>query len=81
MTTNQRNQPVHAIRYGAVRIAIWENQSENGPFLEASLERTYTDSSGNAKSAHSYSLTQLGLAALAITEAAIWMRQNAPAKA
>ena len=26
------NTPAHDVRYGAVRVAIWENQSESGPF-------------------------------------------------
>lgn len=38
MTQNKNNKPVHAIRYGNVRAAIWCN--ENG-FHNVSFERSY----------------------------------------
>ena len=45
--SNQNSKPVHRIRYGAVSVAIWENQSANGTFHNATFERTYRDADEN----------------------------------
>lgn len=76
MATQTNKKPVHTIRYGAVRVAIWENQSANGPFLNATFERTYRDSEGKAQSAHAFGVSDLALLQLASLEAAQWMNAN-----
>jgi len=67
------NKPVHRIRYGAVAVAIWKNESANGPFFNATVERTYRDDDGNPKSADSFGLNDIGLLQLALAEAAQWI--------
>ena len=36
-------RPVHEIRMGRVRAAIWENQTQNGPRLNVTFTRLYKD--------------------------------------
>ena len=49
----EKNKPIATIKHGAVRAAIWKNDSKNGPFLNLTFSRTYKD--GDAfKDASSY---------------------------
>jgi hypothetical protein len=79
--SNQNSKPVHRIRYGAVSIAIWENQSANGTFHNATFERTYRDADENPQSAHSFGLNDLALLQLATSEAARWINDRRTAQA
>jgi len=40
---NQRRQPAHEIRFGLIKAAIWENQSQNGTWHSVTLSRSYKD--------------------------------------
>jgi hypothetical protein len=40
---NENKKPVHSIRYGAIQIAVWRNESANGPFYTTSMSRRYKD--------------------------------------
>ena len=71
--SNQNSKPVHRIRYGAVSVAIWENQSANGTFHNATVERTYRDGEDKPQSTNSFGLTDIALLNLALTEAAQWI--------
>jgi len=47
------NKPVHQIRIGRIRAAIWANQTDSGLWHNVTFERTYRD--GEAwKSSDSY---------------------------
>jgi hypothetical protein len=37
------NKPIHEIRLGRIRAAIWENQSQNGARYNATFSRLYRD--------------------------------------
>ncbi len=52
-------RPVHEIRSGRIRAAIWKNQTASGPLLTASFERIYRTESGEWRSSHSYSASEL----------------------
>ena len=82
--TNQNSQPIHRIRYGAVSVAIWENQGANGTFHNATVERTYRDKEENIQSTASFGLSDIALLQLALSEAAQWINaqkaQAAPAE-
>jgi hypothetical protein len=41
MTNNTK--PVHEIRFGAIKAAIWENQTENGVRYNVTISRLYKD--------------------------------------
>ena len=36
-------KPIDKVRFGAVVAAIWENPSDNGPWYNVTLSRTYRD--------------------------------------
>lgn len=36
-------RPVHEIRFGAVRAAVWRNESQNGVWYSVTLSRLYKD--------------------------------------
>ena len=39
-------KPVHEIRLGRIRAAIWENQTQNGNMYNVTITRLYKDESG-----------------------------------
>ena len=57
-STNDR--PLHTIRDGAVKVTIWVNRTDDDKIFHSVVPgRTYTDDDGNAKSANSYSGTDI----------------------
>jgi hypothetical protein len=38
-----KTQPVHEIRLGAVKVAIWENATRNGTLFNVTVQRLYRD--------------------------------------
>ena len=38
-----KNKPVHEIRLGRIRAAVWENSTENGPRHNVTVTRLYKD--------------------------------------
>ena len=40
---NQGNRPVHEIRLGRIKAAIWENDTKNGTYHNVSISRIYKD--------------------------------------
>lgn len=38
-----KNKPIHEIRFGAVKAAIWENQNEKGTRYSVSVSRIYKE--------------------------------------
>lgn len=59
MTTTTKQRPVKTLRDGAIKAAIWQNESENGPFFAVTFGRTYKDSEGKLHDSDSFSGTQL----------------------
>lgn len=35
------SKPVHSIRYGAIQVAVWRNESATGPFYNVTMTRRY----------------------------------------
>jgi len=52
-------RPIETIRDGKLSASIWQNQSEKGVFYSVTFERVYTGEDGNAKSATSFSGSEL----------------------
>lgn len=44
--SQQKQKPVHEIRLGRIRAAIWLNETKNGPRHSVSLSRLYKDDDG-----------------------------------
>ena len=52
MTSNTK--PVDEVRFGAVKAAIWRNETDNGSRFNVTFSRSYKDSEGNWKSTSSF---------------------------
>lgn len=72
-----KQKPIHRIRCGSVSAAIWQNDSQKGPFLTASVERTYREGD-DFKSSSSFAETDLAALALVAADAARWIADNRP---
>lgn len=48
---NETKKPIHQMKLGRVRAAIWENQSAKNVFYNATFSRLYLEESGNKKPA------------------------------
>lgn len=45
--TDQKQKPTHEVRFGTVKVAVWENTSREGKtFHSFDLRRSYRDQSG-----------------------------------
>lgn len=62
------NRPVHVVRYGAIKAAVWLNQTSSGPMHNVTLGRTYKDGD-DWKESGSLGADDLLAAAKALTEA------------
>lgn len=71
------NRPVHTIRYGALRAAIWRNVVDNGnasrPTYSVTFSRSYKDGDGNWKDRASFGMDDLLVVAKAADEAHTWI--------
>jgi len=45
----QKNRPVHEVRFGSVRAVIWSNQTEHGPMFNVTVSRSYKAKDGDGK--------------------------------
>lgn len=52
-------RPVHEVRIGRVKAAIWENESSQGVFYNATFQRIFRDEQGDWKSSDSFSRDDL----------------------
>jgi hypothetical protein len=70
------NRPVHAIRYGAIRAAIWRNVVDNGnasrPMFNVTFSRSYKDGD-EWKDSASFGQDDLLELAKAANEAHTWI--------
>lgn len=58
MTTGN-NKPVLTLSDGALKAAIWRNESENGAFYAVTFSRRYKKSEGEFADAYSFSGSEL----------------------
>lgn len=56
-----KKKPVHEIRLGRVRAAIWENETSNGTRHNATFSRLYRDEQGNWHDSASFGRDDLPL--------------------
>jgi hypothetical protein len=42
-SNNEPNRPVHQVRWGNLKAAIWLNETDNGRFYNVTLSRSYKD--------------------------------------
>jgi hypothetical protein len=79
------NRPVHTVRYGAVRAAIWRNVVDNGnatrPLYCVTFRRSYKDGEKQWKECASFGIDDLLLLAKAADEAHTWIARQRSADA
>lgn len=76
-TTPQRQQPVHEIRLGAIKAAIWKNETENGPRFNSTFSRIYRNGD-EWKSTDSFGRDDLLVLAKVADLAHSWITQPEP---
>jgi len=77
---NEAKRPVHTIRYGAVRVAIWRNMVDLGnasrPMYSTTFSRSYKDNQNQWQESGSFGLDDLLLLAKAADEAHTWIARQ-----
>ena len=56
-----KKKPVHEVRLGRVRAAIWENDTKNGTLHNVTFSRLYRDDDGNWQDSTSFGRDDLPL--------------------
>ena len=69
------NRPVHEIRLGRIRAAIWENETQNGPRHNVTFTRLYKDG-GQWTDSGSFGRDDLPLLAKVADQAHTWIFQQ-----
>lgn len=55
----EKQRPVETIRDGAIKAAIWKNESENGTFFAVTFARTFKNGDSELRDTDSFSGSQL----------------------
>ena len=76
----EKAKPVHEIRLGRIRAAIWLNETENGPRYNSQISRLYKDKNDKWQDSTSFGREDLPLVTKVADLAMIWMYEN-PARA
>lgn len=74
-----KQQPVHEVRLGSVKAAIWENKTDNGTRFNVTVARIYKDGE-QWKSTDSFGRDDLLLLAKVIDQAHTWIFDNAKSR-
>lgn len=74
-----KNKPIHEIRLGAVKAAIWENKTEKGFRYSVSVGRLYKDGD-DWKRTESFGRDDLPLLAKVSDQAHTWIFQHTQEK-
>ena len=77
MTTN--NKPVHEIRLGTIKAALWENSAANGTRYAVTFSRLYKDGA-QWKHAENFRRDDLLVLAKVADQAHTWIASQVPAK-
>lgn len=69
------NRPVNELRFGAIKVVIWRNESRNGPMFNVTVSRLYREGE-SWKESHSFGHDDLPVLALALQDAFFWIRNQ-----
>jgi hypothetical protein len=69
------NKPVHEVRIGSVRAAVWLNEGKNGPWHNVTITRTYQDGD-DYRETSTYGIGELLAVAKAADLAHTWCLEN-----
>ena len=70
--SNTKSGPVHEIRLGRIRAAIWENETQNGARHNVTVSRLYKDGN-NWKDSSSFGRDDLPLVAKVVDQCHSWI--------
>lgn len=73
MAKSSANKPVHEIRMGRIKAAIWENETQNGIRHNVTVQRIYKDESQEWQSSDSFGRDDLPLLAKVVDQAHTWI--------
>lgn len=74
------NKPVHEIRLGRIKAAIWENETQSGGTRHnVTLQRIFKSEDGQWQSSDSFGRDDLPLVAKVVDQAHSWIYQQAAA--
>jgi hypothetical protein len=75
MPKQQPVPPVHEVRLGSVKAAIWQNQTDNGTRFNVTVARIYKDGE-QWKSTDSFGRDDLLLLGKVVDQAHTWIFEN-----
>jgi hypothetical protein len=67
-----KNKPIHEVRLGMIKAAVWKNEGENGPRYNVTVSRLYRDGT-QWKSTDSFGRDDLLLLAKVADQAHSWI--------
>lgn len=70
------NKPVHEVRMGRIKAAVWENETQNGMRHNVTFQRIYRDDAGQWATSDSYGRDDLPLVAKVADLAHSWIFQQ-----
>lgn len=70
--TKKENRPVHELRLGRIRAAIWENETQNGTRHNVTISRLYKDGD-QWRDSTSFGRDDLPLVAKVADQAHLWI--------
>ena len=77
-----KNKPIHDIRLGLIRAAIWKNEHENGVRYSVSITKIYKDKEGDEwKSTDYFGRDELLLVAKVADQTHTWIYEQAQERA
>lgn len=76
MATKAKSKPVHEVRLGRVKAAIWENDTQNGTRHNVTVSRLYKDGD-QWKDSNSFGRDDLPLVAKVVDQAHSWIFEHA----
>lgn len=70
------NQPIHVVRFGAVRACVWPNDDGERTWYQVTVNRLYKDQEGQWRSAESFGYAHLLPLAKALDSAHSWIAER-----
>ncbi len=72
----QKQRPVHEVRIGAIRAAVWENETENGTRYNVTFTRLYKDDQDRWQDSTSFGRDDLLVLAKVADLAHTWIHET-----
>lgn len=76
MAKSSANKPVHEIRMGRIKAAIWENETQNGTRHNVTVQRIYKGDDDQWATSDSFGRDDLPLLAKVVDQAHSWIYQQ-----